>query len=163
MNGTGVGPQAPGGSDWGSAEYVVLSSLAPCYASSVTPATATEADWAELRRMNEIFGQIKDELLYSDFYPLTPFSLDDDVWLAFQFDRPGVGSGVVQAFRRAGATSTTVTLKLAGLDPDRRYTVELLTGARGTATRTGESLMRPGLTVRLADPGSVAVFRYARV
>jgi hypothetical protein len=29
-------------------------------------------------------------------------------------------------------------------------------------TRTGQSLMQQGLTVTLPDPGSVAVFRYAR-
>lgn len=160
--GTGVGPQATNDGAWGSPEYVVLSSLAPCYASSVTLSTVTDADWAELRGMNEIFGRIKDDLLYSDFYPLTPFSLDNDVWLAFQFDRPGAGSGAVQAFRRADATSTSVTLKLAGLNPGRRYTVQQLNGAGSTVTRTGQSLMRQGLAVTLPDPGSVAVFHYAR-
>jgi alpha-galactosidase len=160
--GTGVGPQATNDGAWGSPEYVVLSSLAPCYASSVTLSTVTDADWAELRSMNEIFLKIKDDLLYSDFYPLTPFSLDNDVWLAFQFDRPGAGSGAVQVFRRADATSTSVTLKLAGLNPGRRYTVQKLNGAGGTQTATGQSLRQQGLTVSLPEAGSVAVFRYSR-
>jgi alpha-galactosidase len=160
--GTGVGPQDTNNGAWGSPEYVVLSSLAPCYASSVDFSTVNDAAWDELRSMNELFGKIRDDLLYSDFYPLTPFSLDNDVWLAFQFDRPGAGSGAIQAFRRADATSTSVTLKLSGLNPGRRYTVEKLNGAGGTQTRTGRSLMQQGLTVSLPDPGSVAVFRYSK-
>jgi alpha-galactosidase len=158
--GTGVGPQDTNGGTWGSPEYIVLSSLAPCYASSVDGTTATAADWDELRSMNELFLRIQDDVLYSDFYPLTPFSLDNDVWLAFQFNRPEAGSGAIEAFRRADAASTEATLLLRGLEPGRRYTVEKLNGS-GTQTRSGESLMQQGLTVSLLEAASVAVFRYA--
>ena len=48
------------------------------------------------RRMPEeinrlVTDQIAD-LLLGDFYPLTPYSLAEDVWLAWQFDRPSMKS-----------------------------------------------------------------------
>ena len=60
--------------------------------------------------------RIQDDLLYSDFYPLTEYSLENDVWMAFQFDRPAAGSGVVLAFRRPHARTATMRFTLHGLD-----------------------------------------------
>ena len=37
---------------------------------------------------------------FGDYYPLTPWSLDNGAWLAWQYDRPDLNSGVVLAFRR---------------------------------------------------------------
>jgi alpha-galactosidase len=37
---------------------------------------------------------------YGDFYPLTPWTRDNSVWIAWQFDRPEQGEGIVQVFRR---------------------------------------------------------------
>ena len=37
---------------------------------------------------------------WGDFWPLTPYSLEGNVWMAWQFDWPEAGEGVVQAFRR---------------------------------------------------------------
>ncbi len=38
--------------------------------------------------------------MLGDYYPLTPYSLQRDQWIAWQFDRPDLGGGEVQAFRR---------------------------------------------------------------
>ncbi len=54
-----------------------------------------------------------------DFYPLTPASLGADVWVAWQFDRPEAGRGVIQAFRRDGSIYETARVRLRGLDPAR--------------------------------------------
>ena len=35
-----------------------------------------------------------------DYYPLTEYSKAGNVWVAWQFDRPDRGNGMVQAFRR---------------------------------------------------------------
>ena len=48
--GTGVGPQTTHDGAWGSGQYVVRSSLAPSYATSVDVRTASDEDWALLRR-----------------------------------------------------------------------------------------------------------------
>ena len=159
--GTGVGPQNTNDGAWGSGQYVVRSSLAPSYASSVDVGTASEKDWALLRRMNEEFVRIQDDLLYSDFYPLTEFSLEDDVWMAFQFDRPGAGSGVVLAFRRPDAQATTMRFILQGLDINRQYRIENL-DRPSKGLMSGKSLMRHGLELSLLEAPASAIVHYER-
>jgi hypothetical protein len=41
--------------------------------------------------------------------------------MAWQFDRPQEGEGVVQAFRRAGNSDASATFRLRGLEPDAVY------------------------------------------
>ena len=53
----------------------------------------------EVRRlMGEALAMRK--YFYGDFYPLLSFSLADDAWAAWQYDRPDLGEGMVVAFRR---------------------------------------------------------------
>ena len=159
--GTGVGPQNTNDGAWGSGQYVVRSSIAPSYASSVDAGTASEADWALLHSMNEQFVRIQDDLLYSDFYPLTEFSLEDDVWMAFQFDRPGSGTGVVLAFRRPHARATSMRLNLQGLEAGGHYQVENF-DVNGKELLSGADLMRKGLQVSLAEAPASAIVHTAR-
>ncbi|HUT90179.1 MAG TPA: alpha-galactosidase [Thermoguttaceae bacterium] len=83
-------------------------------------------------------------LMLGDYYPLTPYSLATDQWIAWQFHRPDLGAGVVQAFRRPDAANDTLTVKLQGLDIEQRYEIENLDG--GKAVHTGNDLV--------ATPGS---------
>lgn len=93
--------------------------------------SGTVRGYAEARRIGP--------LLLGDYYPLTPYSLDTASWMAWQFYRPDLGEGVVQAFRRPDSTSDVLTVKLRGLDPKRRYRVENLDGGGGVLT--GAQLM----------------------
>lgn len=81
-----------------------------------------------------------------DFYPLTPWSLEETVWAAWQWHRPDTGEGAIQAFRRAECPERSLVLKLRGLEPDQTYVVRNADGV-GTAVRTGSALMEDGLTV----------------
>ncbi len=58
---------------------------------------------------------------WGDFWPLTPYSLENTVWMAWQFDRPKVGEGVVQAFRRAENAEQSARFRLRGLEQDTAY------------------------------------------
>lgn len=159
--GTGVGPQTTHDGAWGSGQYVVRSSLAPSYASSVVVRTASDEDWALLRTMNEEFARIQDDLLYSDFYPLTEFSLEDDVWMAFQFDRPAAGSGVVLVFRRPHAKTATMRFTLHGLDGGGHYRIENF-DLRGTELLSGKRLMQHGLEISFSHAPASAIVQYER-
>jgi alpha-galactosidase len=159
--GTGVGPQTTNDGAWGPGKYVVRSSLAPSYASSVETGTASEEDWALLRTMNDEFVRIQDDLLYSDFYPLTEFSLEDDVWMAFQFDRPTAGSGVVLVFRRPNTQAATMRFSLHGLDAGRQYRIENF-DVNGKKLLSGKTLMRKGLRVSLSQAPASAIVQYQR-
>ena len=59
--------------------------------------------------------------LMGDYYPLTPYSIDSDIWMAWQFNRPRQGDGVIQVFRRDYSTRTAQRLHLRGLQPDMLY------------------------------------------
>jgi alpha-galactosidase len=97
------------------------------------------------------------DLLFGDYWPLTPYSLGDDVWIAWQFDRADLGRGMVQAFRRAGSIYETARMPLRGLDPNARYAVtDVDSGASVEAT--GHDLMEKGLAVTIpARPGAALV------
>ncbi|MDO8303138.1 MAG: alpha-galactosidase, partial [Sedimentisphaerales bacterium] len=111
---------------------------------------------AQLNTLNSI-----RHLFRGDFYPLTGYSLENDIWIAWQYDRPDIGQGLVQAFRRPGSlTATSMTFKLQGLEPAASYTVTNLDG--GTSTKTGNELMNTGLSITIpASPGS-ALIRYTK-
>lgn len=107
---------------------------------------------------------IAEIMVQGDYYPLTPWSLAGDAWIAWQFDWPAQGTGCVQAFRRPDAGATSLTVRLRGLDADRRYRIEDFDapagGAAGPGTaRTGGDLMATGVTIERPPRGS-AVLRY---
>lgn len=111
--------------------------------------------------MNEEFVRIQDDLLYSDFYPLTEFSLEDDVWMAFQFDRPAAGSGVVLIFRRPHAQAAAMRFVLQGLDARTQYQIENF-DLGSKELLSGRSLMNKGLELSLPDVPASAIMQYER-
>jgi len=115
-----------------------------------------DLDYDLIRR---VMGQWREFAVnyFGDYYPLTPYSLDKSSWIAWQFDRPEAGEGMVQAFRRDQSPYEVVRLKVRGLDPDASYTLtDLDAGASRVAS--GRELQQGGLRVSIADqPGSVVI------
>lgn len=94
---------------------------------------------------------------YGDYYPIFPATKTKDVWVAWQFDRPEDGQGVIQAFRRAENNEPTKRLKLRGLEPKATY---LVTDAdsKPYANQKGSELMDKGLEVTIdSKPGAVTI------
>ena len=115
------------------------------------PAQRARALAAEFRRVRRAF--------YGDFYPLTPHSTADDVWMAYQFHLPDAGSGIVLAFRRTRCPHPAHTLRLHALDANRVYDLRLSDeGLRQTRrTARGEELLS-GIEVRIEPaPGSLLI------
>ncbi|MBN1347119.1 MAG: alpha-galactosidase [Phycisphaerae bacterium] len=112
---------------------------------------AQQKAYAECRRIAP--------LMLADYYPLTPYTLEHTQWIAWQFNRPERGDGVVQAFRRPECAESTKTFRLRGLDPSAEYE---LTDFDAEATRrfTGKQLMENGLTVELKNKPAAAVITY---
>jgi len=121
----------------------------------------TDLDLALLKRLTEEWRAIADCFL-GDYWPLTPYSRGQDVWMAWQFDLPAVGRGVVQAFRRAMCREAAVSLRLRGLEPAATYELRDFDGGPVRRARGGE-LMRKGLRVELPSPRSAATIAYRRV
>jgi len=118
-------------------------------------------DYDELRRLTGQMRDVSPEFL-ADFYPLLPYTLKPDVWIAWQYDNPEEGTGVVEAFRRDQNPESTQTLSLRGLEPEAKYVVTNLdTGEEQTAS--GSELADTGLTVELPKPRSAALITYHKV
>src|SRR5262249_10556034 len=81
-----------------------------------------DLDYGHLRRLTHQWRQLAANLL-GDYYPLTPYSTANNVWMAWQFDRPEAGEGMVQAFRRAESQEDSGRYQLHGLKPNARYAV----------------------------------------
>jgi len=60
---------------------------------------------------------------YADYYPLTEGRNDtrDNVWLAYQLNRPEQKDGIVLAFRRSDCGNESIRVKLRGLDEKATY------------------------------------------
>jgi alpha-galactosidase len=106
---------------------------------------------AEFRRV--------EPYLLGDFWPLTAWSLDRTTWIAWQFDRPEIGEGFVQAFRRPESPFESARLHLRGLDPDAKYAVTDL-DSNQPREMTGRELMDTGLLVTLPNKPAASVIIY---
>jgi alpha-galactosidase len=121
----------------------------------------TDLDYPLLRRLVGEWRRIA-RYYYGDYYPLTPYSVEQDCWLAWQYDRPDLGEGVVQAFRRAESPVAAAVFRLRGLDPDATY--RLTDADRDGATELrGRALLEDGLPLSLAERPSSAIVTYRRI
>jgi len=98
---------------------------------------------------------------YGDYYPLTKYSLSEDQWMAWQFNRPEVGRGMVQAFRRSDSLYESIRVKLLGLDNDAVYTLTNL-DVPGTTEMSGRELGEKGLLITIPDRRGAALITYMK-
>ncbi|MGC8639314.1 MAG: NPCBM/NEW2 domain-containing protein [Isosphaeraceae bacterium] len=97
-----------------------------------------------------------------DYYPLTPYDLSDSSWIAWQFDEPERGRGMVQAFRREASVYETARFRLRGLEPGAEYVVHDLNSDDSKRTELGSELMEHGLGVTIATQPGAAIVAYRR-
>jgi alpha-galactosidase len=120
-----------------------------------------EIDYAALRRLISQWREMNPNY-YGDFYPLTPWNRDDTAWIAWQFDRPEQGQGMVQAFRRQNSFYESARFKLSGLSPAARYRVTDLNGSAPIEI-AGQELIEKGLPVSLSEMPAGAILVYQRL
>ncbi len=139
--------------------YAFWSNAAPSFGSGIDIRVKT-IDYAALRRL---FGEWRSvaPYYYGDYYPLMPYSLDDAVWVAWQFDCPEKGEGMVQAFRRGESPYESIRLQLHGLSPDAVYTVGNVDGG-GTREMRGRELTERGVSIAIPERPGVAVVVYKK-
>jgi alpha-galactosidase len=140
--------------------YAWWSNAAPSLGSGID-IRVKELDYETLRRLYDQFRQISP-YYYGDYYPLTPWTRDNKVWMAWQFDRPETGDGIIQAFRRPEAEADSARLKLGGLQPAAQYKFTSLDGD-GSTVMDGRELMTNGFPLTIQQRPGVAIFVYHRV
>jgi alpha-galactosidase len=140
--------------------YAWWSNAAPSLGSGID-IRVKQLDYEMLRRLYNQFRQISP-YYYGDYYPLTPWTRENKVWMAWQFDRPETGDGIIQAFRRPEAEADSARLKLGGLQPAAQYKFTNLDGD-GSAVMDGRELMTNGFPLTIQQRPGVAIFVYHRV
>ena len=100
---------------------------------------------------------------FGDYYPLTAYSRENSAWMAYQFDRPEAGGGIVQAFRRGKAAESEMVFRLNGLDAGAEYEVADVQTRQTLGVMLGAELMDAGLRVELPSPRSAALIKYKRM
>lgn len=149
--GTGVNSMDP---------YIFRSQMCPhitgCY-----DMRSTDTDFSPARKLYEQWRAI-GPYYFGDFYPLTAYSITPDTWIAWQFHRPDLGAGMVQAFRRPECIYEAARCPLAGLDPEAAYTVTDL-DAPESRQITGRELMESGLLIAISSRPGSALIEYKKV
>ncbi|MCI0493351.1 MAG: alpha-galactosidase [Planctomycetes bacterium] len=141
--------------------YAFWSNAAPSLGSGID-VRVKEIDYSTLRRLYNQWRQVS-RFYNGDYYPLTPYSREKNVWIAWQFDAPDRGEGVVQAFRRNECDDESARLKLLGLDPQATYLVRDLDAPDDKELEmTGHQLADQGLAVIIPRQPGAAVLVYRK-
>jgi alpha-galactosidase len=82
--------------------------------------------------------------------------------MAWQFHRPDLGEGLVQAFRRDRSFYESARLRLRGLDANARYRV-LNLDAPNPKELSGAELMEKGLALSITQQPGSAIVTYQKV
>ena len=127
---------------------------------SMAPVTdAFPVEWA--RKTLAQYKAVR-KYYYGDFYPLTEYSRDESVWMAYQMHRPDLDEGVVLAFRRAQSPYSRAHFPLSGLNAEGNYSIANL-DAGPEVKIAGRALVDEGLVVEMADRRSASVITYKRL
>jgi alpha-galactosidase len=136
--------------------YIFRSNMSP-FCNCLWDIRDKKLDYNLMRRLTSEFAQIAHYWL-GDYYPLTSFTTDRDAWMAWQFDVPETGEGMVQVFRRAESPYCGREVKLQGLDPAARYVLTDLDVPDPPTTHIGRELLQQGLPVSITNkPGAVVI------
>ncbi len=81
--------------------------------------------------------------------------------MAWQYDLPESGKGVVQVFRRRESNYEAARFPLKGLEPEAEYQITDL-DKRSTINLRGGELVERGLPISMPDRPASAVFTYQR-
>jgi alpha-galactosidase len=109
----------------------------------------------QAKKSIEEFKQLRP-YFYGDYYPLTEYNTSDNAWMAYQFDRPEKGDGIVLAFRRNSTNVTTINIKPRGLISGENYEVTYVDYGI-TQAYTGKKLSE-GIDIKIPQvPGSLLI------
>ena len=143
-----------------SSDYVVRSHWCPWLGIGRAKPRSMGLQWTDYHRKIGELRQVAD-YFFGDYYPLTSYSLDNTVWMAWQFDRPDLGTGMVQVFRRAESPYESARFPLRGLDPQATYRLTNI-DTHAVVEVFGRELMAAGLPLTITERPSAVVIQYQR-
>ncbi|MBR6461265.1 MAG: GH36 C-terminal domain-containing protein, partial [Verrucomicrobia bacterium] len=102
------------------------------------------------------------EYFYGDYYPLTPHSLDASMWMAWQFNFPSAGKGMIEAFCRENSIYESARLRLNDLDSTAQYLVKDIDGGFKKEV-SGSELMNRGLLLQTEKRPHAFIVTYEKI
>ncbi|HRY47373.1 MAG TPA: alpha-galactosidase, partial [Candidatus Paceibacterota bacterium] len=121
-----------------------------------------DLDYDALRRLVKQWRQVIP--CYSgDFYPLTRWTRDNAVWMAWQFHVADSGGGIVQVFRRENSPYESACFRLQGLESNVQYAVYPVDMPGAKQEHSGRELLEDGLRVSIPNRPDAAVLVYERL
>ena len=129
----------------------------------LTPGAATVTNVPWITFVQQTIAEFREiqPFLYTDVYPLVPYSLAPDTWTATQWNRPDHNDGLVILLRRPASPFATLQLALHHIDPSARYSVEIrstITHAPPT-TMSGSALSTLRITLDQAPDSALVFYR----
>jgi alpha-galactosidase len=136
--------------------YAFRSAMSPGIVLSWSEIAAEQGDRFPLEWCRKMLDELHAvrPYFYGDFYPLVSYSLQEDAWAVWQFDRPDLGEGMILALRRPQSPFPRIEPHLRGLDSQAQYTIRSIDGDF-TLQASGGDLLDRGIPIEVADrPGS---------
>ncbi len=146
-----------GSGEYGDDVYSARGQLCPAVGLGTHP---DKPNWPAYLKQITTYRKVAD-YFYGDYYPLTPYSTDRNVWIGWEFVRPDQDDGLIQAFRREDCTSAEARFKLHHLKPDARYDFTDLDSGQ-TTRLSGTEAMTVGLDLGAAAPRTALILTFRR-
>jgi alpha-galactosidase len=140
--------------------YTIRSQMLPFFTLGMGP-DGKEPDWDLYHREKANWDRIHDDML-GDYYPLLPYSREPQSWIAWQFNRADLGTGVVQAFRRPDSPFEVAKFPLHGLDPAATYSITNVDQPNQSELVTGRRLMDDGIKVTMSQQPAASILIYTQ-
>ncbi len=115
----------------------------------------------EMQKCIQEFKELRP-YYYSDYYPLTGTQnmTKDNVWLAYQLNRPEQNDGIIMAFRREDSLDESIQVKLRGIDEFADY--ELVDQDSGKKLIQKGKQLSNGITLSLAEKKKSLLINYKK-
>ncbi len=140
-------------------KYLIRSQMSPEFTIGVDT-RRKDLDYDLLRELVREWRQVSPNY-FGDFYPLTKYATANTIWMAWQFDRPDMGTGFLQAFRRGECPEESICLKLRGLELEASYALTDF-DTKVTWRTSGKELLEQGLLLKSAIRPAAIVIGYKK-
>ena len=141
--------------------YLIRSTLCPSFTACWDQRDG-KIDFPNIKRIMDQWKRFAPNY-FGDYYPITSYSLANDQWIGWQFDRPEAGEGMVQVFRREASPYESARFPLQAVDPDARYRVTNMDQPDSPLEISGKDLREKGLPVAIQERPASAFFVYTKL
>lgn len=118
-------------------------------------------DYVLAKKMIDVWRKASELFLYGDYYQHTPFHHSAKEWVAWQFDNPEKGSGIIQAIRLQESSEESITVYPKAIQKDTMYFFDNFETGE-TKRISSEILIHKGFEISL-PPRNGAVWHYMKL